>query len=77
MPKRKFIRFLQAFRDGLTTRWLLAGDRPVIDDSYSIGLSIVLRDAKALERYLIDPIHQKFLNEFGAYWLRAKVYDYR
>ncbi|MDZ4857667.1 MAG: metallophosphoesterase [Candidatus Hydrogenedentes bacterium] len=55
----------------------LAGNRPVIDDSYSIGLTIILLDDAALERYLADPIHQEFLKGFGKYWTRATVLDYR
>jgi len=55
----------------------LAGDRPVIDDSYTLGMTIVLRDEAALRSYLPDPIHEKFLADFGGYWTKARVLDYR
>ena len=50
-------------------------DRPVIDRSYDIGLTVVLKDLAAHDAYQIDPIHRKFVDEFGGYWERVVIYD--
>ncbi len=55
----------------------LAADRPIADDSYTVGLTVVLRDEAALNAYLPSPGHQAFLKEFSKYWTKVQVYDYR
>jgi hypothetical protein len=55
----------------------LAADRPIEDDSYSLGVTLVFRDEAALESYLPDPVHQAFVKEFSPYWTKAQVYDFR
>jgi hypothetical protein len=55
----------------------LAADRPIEDDSYTFGVTLVFRDEAALESYLPDPTHQAFVKEFSPYWTRVQVYDYR
>jgi hypothetical protein len=55
----------------------LAANRPIEDDSYSFGVTLVFRDEAALESYLPDPVHQAFVKEFSPYWTRAQVYDFR
>lgn len=52
-----------------------ATDRPVIDKSYDIGLTVVLADMAAHDAYQVDPIHTKFVEEFGSYWERVVIYD--
>lgn len=52
-----------------------ATDRPVIDRSYDIGLTVVLKDLAAHDAYQVDPIHRKFVDEFGGYWARVLIYD--
>ena len=50
-------------------------DRPVIDRSYDIGLTVVLKDLAAHDAYQVDPIHRRFVEEFGTWWSRVVIYD--
>lgn len=52
-----------------------ATDRPVIDKSYDLGLTVVLKDMAAHDAYQVDPIHTRFVDEFGGYWERVVIYD--
>ena len=52
-----------------------ATDRPVIDRTYSYGLTILCDDLAAHEAYQADPIHQQFLAECGSFWSRVQIYD--
>ena len=38
---------------------VVPSDRKVVDDSFDIGILIVVRDQDALQQYLDHPIHQK------------------
>jgi hypothetical protein len=49
--------------------------RPVIDDTYSLALTVICRDVAALNEYQIDPVHVAFLNTFKTYWNRVQIYD--
>jgi len=55
----------------------LASDRPIADDSYTLGLTVIFRDEAALKGYLPDPAHQAFVKEFSPYWTKVQVYDFR
>ncbi len=50
--------------------------RPVIDDSYDVGLTVLLADVEAHDRYQEHPIHKAFLDTFRSYWTRVLVYDF-
>jgi hypothetical protein len=41
----------------------LASDRPVVDDSFDIGLTMRFDSAKSLQAYEKDPLHVKKVNE--------------
>lgn len=49
--------------------------RPVVDRTYDIGLTVVLKDLEAHDAYQIDPLHTKFLDEFRIFWERVVIYD--
>lgn len=49
--------------------------RPIIDDSYSVALTIVCRDVAAHDAYQVDPIHRAFVDRFKTYWTRVQIYD--
>lgn len=49
--------------------------RPVIDRTYDIGLTVVLKDMAAHDAYQVDPIHLKFVESYGSYWERVVIYD--
>jgi hypothetical protein len=50
-------------------------ERGVVDDSYSVSWLVFLADKAAEERYQVDPIHLKFVEECSALWERVVVYD--
>lgn len=50
-------------------------ERPVIDQSYDVCLTVILKDIPAHDAYQADPIHQKFIGQFKDFWETVKVYD--
>lgn len=49
--------------------------RPIIDDSYSVALTVVCKDIAAHDAYQIDPIHRAFVDNFKTFWNRVQIYD--
>ena len=49
--------------------------RPIIDDSYSIALTVVCKDVAAHDAYQVDPIHLAFVERFKTFWSRVQIYD--
>ncbi len=49
--------------------------RPIIDDSYSVALTVVCKDVAAHDAYQVDPIHLAFVNGFKPFWTRVQIYD--
>jgi hypothetical protein len=49
--------------------------RPVIDDSYSVALTVLLKDVAAHDAYQVDPIHLAFGASCRALWARVQIYD--
>ena len=50
-------------------------DRPVIDKSYDVGLTVVLQDLAAHDAYQEDQIHLDFIARFKDYWIKVQIYD--
>jgi hypothetical protein len=50
-------------------------ERGVVDDSYSVSWLVFLADKAAEDRYQVDPIHLKFVEDCSALWERVVVYD--
>ncbi|MBL9205982.1 MAG: Dabb family protein [Opitutaceae bacterium] len=50
-------------------------DRPIIDKSFAIGLTVVCKDVAAHNAYQVDPIHLAFIERFKPYWSRVQIYD--
>lgn len=50
-------------------------DRPVIDKSYSVGLTVLCKDVAAHNAYQVDPIHLEFIAKCKTYWARVQIYD--
>lgn len=50
-------------------------ERPVIDQSYGVCLTVILKDIPAHDAYQADPIHQEFIAQFKDSWEAVKVYD--
>lgn len=51
------------------------GDRPVVDKSYDVGLTVIVPDVAAHDMYQDHPIHLKFIADHKAKWTQVKVYD--
>jgi hypothetical protein len=49
--------------------------RGVVDDSYSVSWLVLFADRAAEERYQVDPIHLKFVEDCSPLWERVVVYD--
>ena len=47
----------------------------MVDDSYSVSWLVFLADRAAEERYQVDPIHLKFVEDCSPLWERVVVYD--
>lgn len=50
-------------------------ERDVVDDSYSVSWLVFFADRAAEERYQVDPIHLKFVEDCSHLWERVVVYD--
>ena len=49
--------------------------RPIIDASYSVALTVIVKDIAAHDAYQMDPIHLKFIAECKTFWSRVQIYD--
>jgi hypothetical protein len=49
--------------------------RPIIDDSYSVALTVICKDVAAHDAYQIDPIHLAFVDGCKTFWTRVQIYD--
>lgn len=49
--------------------------RPVVDSSYSFGLTCVFKDLAGHDAYQVDPLHKAFLDRFRSYWSKVQIYD--
>ncbi len=55
----------------------IASDRPVVDDSFDIGLYVELESPQALRAYATDPLHLAILkNDIAPVTERYIVYDF-
>jgi hypothetical protein len=52
------------------------GDRPVIEKSYSLALTVLFDKIQDHDAYQFHPLHQGFLKQFGTFWSRVQIYDY-
>jgi hypothetical protein len=65
-----------------TVRQLYAGapamtPRDVVDNSYQVGLTVILDDDAAHDVYQKHPLHLDFIARNKAHWNRVKVFDFR
>jgi hypothetical protein len=80
---------VQAFREGLealktipTTRGVYIGTpaptapRPIIDISYSIGVTVLFDSIADQDIYQVHPAHQGFLKQFSHCWSKIRIYDF-
>jgi hypothetical protein len=50
-------------------------DRPVVDKTFAVALTVICRGVDAHEAYQVDPIHLAFVAKFSSYWSRVQIYD--
>jgi hypothetical protein len=51
------------------------GDRPVVDGSYSLALTIIVADLAGHDAYQVDPLHTAFVQNCKHLWTRVQIYD--
>lgn len=49
--------------------------RDVVDSSYDVSELLFFEDVDGQDRYQVDPIHIKFVNDYSHLWERVVVYD--
>ena len=49
--------------------------RPIIDDSYSVALTVVCEGVAGHDAYQVDPLHLAFVERFKTFWTRVQIYD--
>ena len=64
-----------------TVRQLFAGvpantPREVVDNSYGVGLTVVLDDVAGHDVYQEHPLHKEFIARNKEHWQRVQIYDY-
>lgn len=50
--------------------------RDVVDNSYGVGLTVVLEDHKGHDVYQVHDLHTQFIARNKQYWARVQVYDF-
>lgn len=50
--------------------------RPVIDQSYAVGLTVVFDDLAGHNVYQTHELHLKFIDRNKATWQRVQIYDF-
>ena len=50
--------------------------RDVVDNSYAVGLTVVLEDVAGHDVYQAHPLHKEFIQRNQAHWARVQVYDF-
>lgn len=50
-------------------------DKPVTDASYSFSVMLVFNSKAEEEKYLVHPLHKKFIDENKNLWSKVVVYD--
>lgn len=79
--RNKLIQGIKSLGNISTVRGLHIGvpaatpKREVIDDSYDVSELIFFDDIEGQDAYQVDPIHLKFVEEYGHLWSKVLVYD--
>jgi Stress responsive A/B Barrel Domain len=50
-------------------------DRPIVDKTFAVALTVVCKDVAAHNAYQVDPIHLKFVETCKHLWSRVQIYD--
>ncbi len=49
--------------------------RPVIDSTYDFALVLIFDSLEDHDKYQVDPVHLKFIEEKAPLWARVQIYD--
>jgi hypothetical protein len=50
--------------------------REVVDNSYGVGLTVVLGDSAGHDLYQAHELHKQFIERNKRHWERVQIYDY-
>ena len=50
--------------------------REVVDNSYAVGLTVILDDTKGHDIYQEHPLHKEFIARNKSHWDRVQIYDH-
>jgi hypothetical protein len=53
-----------------------ATDRPIIDRTYSWGLTVVFDDLAGHDAYQDHPVHLRFVEQHREKWTKVQIYDF-
>jgi hypothetical protein len=70
LSKIPAVRKLEAGRPAMTPR-------EVVDNSYDVGLCVLLDDAAGHDVYQVHEFHQQFIARHKEHWKRVQVYDFK
>lgn len=51
--------------------------RDVVDNSYDVGLNVLLDDSAAHDVYQVHPLHKEFIAKHKEHWKRVQIYDFK
>ena len=51
--------------------------REVVDNSYAVGLTVILDDVAGHDVYQEHPLHKEFIARHREHWARVLVYDFK
>ena len=51
--------------------------RDVVDNSYAVGLTVVLDDSAGHDVYQEHPLHKEFIARNKPNWKRVQIYDFK
>ncbi|HZS09530.1 MAG TPA: Dabb family protein [Blastocatellia bacterium] len=67
---------ISAVKYGFTGKPAATADRPVIDRSYSYGLTLIFDSVAKHDEYQVDPLHKDFVEHGHSLWTRVTIYDF-
>ncbi|HSI34194.1 MAG: Dabb family protein [Phycisphaerae bacterium] len=50
--------------------------REVVDNTYGVGLTVVLDDSAGHDHYQVAPLHKDFIERNKQHWERVQIYDH-
>jgi hypothetical protein len=51
-------------------------NRPAVDRTYDVGLTILMKDMTVHQMYQEHPLHRQFLDGFSSCWIKVVIFDH-